>query len=61
MKALLNGGGNSAVIVEHYGDILYRLGDQEAALDQWKKSKELGGSSQFLNQKMTEHLYYLHM
>ena len=54
LKALLNGGENSAVIVEHYGDILYRLGDIEGALDQWKKSKELGGSSRFLNQKIKE-------
>jgi len=58
LKALLNGGEKSAVIVEHYGDILYKLGDFEGALDQWKKSKELGGESQFLIQKINDKKLY---
>ena len=58
LKALLNGGEKSAVIVEHYGDILYKLGDLEGALDQWKKSKELGGESQFLIQKINDKKLY---
>lgn len=58
LKALLNGGEKSAVIVEHYGDILFRLGDFEGALDQWKKSKELGGQSQFLIQKINDKKLY---
>ncbi|SFC27200.1 Tetratricopeptide repeat-containing protein [Flexibacter flexilis DSM 6793] len=32
----------SGVVIEHYGDVLYQLGDKEAALVQWKKAKELG-------------------
>lgn len=58
LKALLNGGEKSAVIVEHYGDILYKLGDLEGALDQWRKSKELGGQSQFLIQKINDKKLY---
>ncbi|MCG8475293.1 MAG: tetratricopeptide repeat protein [Cytophagales bacterium] len=29
----------SGVIVEHYGDVLYQLGDVEGAVNQWKKAK----------------------
>ena len=58
LKALLNGGEKSAVIVEHYGDVLYRLGDSSRALDQWKKAKELGEGSKFLNQKIQEGILY---
>ncbi len=33
----------SGIIVEHYGDVLYRLGEVEKALEQWRKAKEMGG------------------
>ena len=51
-KALKNGGDKSAVVVEHYGDILYQLGDVEGAIIQWKKAKELGEASKFLDKKL---------
>ena len=57
-KALLNGGDKSAVVVEHYGDILYQLGDVEEAISQWKIAKELGEAGQFLNQKVKEGKLY---
>ena len=41
-QAISNGGKSSATIVEHYGDILYRLSKTDAALLQWQKAKELG-------------------
>ena len=58
LKALTNGGDKSAVVVEHYGDILYQLGDVESAISQWKKAKELGEESKFLNQKIEEGKLY---
>lgn len=58
LKALTNGGDKSAVVVEHYGDILYQLGDVESAICQWKKAKELGEASKFLNQKIEEGKLY---
>ena len=58
LKALTNGGDKSAVVVEHYGDILYQLGDVESAISQWKKAKELGEASKFLNQKIEEGKLY---
>jgi tetratricopeptide (TPR) repeat protein len=58
LKALLNGSDKSAVVVEHYGDILYRIGEAREALNQWKKAKELGGDSKSLNQKIEEERLY---
>ncbi|WP_298651372.1 tetratricopeptide repeat protein [uncultured Proteiniphilum sp.] len=42
----------SAEVLEHYGDVLYRTGEKEKALDQWKKAKEMGGDSDALNKKI---------
>ena len=57
-KALKNGGDKSAVVVEHYGDILYQLGDVEGAVIQWKKAKELGEASKFLDKKLEDGKLY---
>ena len=57
-KSLANGSDSSAVVVEHYGDILYQLGEIENAIIQWKKAQELGEASNFLNQKIEEGKLY---
>ena len=54
LKSLLNGSEKSAVVVEHYGDILYKLGEVNEAINQWIKAKELGGDSKFLDRKIEE-------
>ncbi len=51
-RALDNGGDESDVIVEHYGDILYKNNDLEGALKQWRKSLEMGNVSPVLKQKI---------
>ena len=43
---------------EHYGDILYKLGDTKKAVQNWKKAKKLGGSSEFIDQKIKEEKIY---
>ena len=58
LKALNNGSEKSPVVVEHYGDILYMLGDFNAAIIQWKKAKSLGGESKMLNKKIEEKTLY---
>ncbi len=58
LKALINGGDKSAVVVEHYGDILYRLNDIEGAVVQWKKANQLGEASKFLSKKIAERKLY---
>ncbi len=51
-KALDNGGKTSGVVVEHYGDILYRLGKHKEALVQWKKAAGLKDHSKLLKKKI---------
>jgi tetratricopeptide (TPR) repeat protein len=51
-KALDNGGKTSGVVVEHYGDILYRLGKYQEALTQWKKALKLKDHSKLLEKKI---------
>ena len=58
LKSLLNGGANSPVVVEHYGDILYKLGQLDESVEQWKKAKEMGGDTDFLLQKIEEGKLY---
>lgn len=55
--ALKNGGDKNGVIVEHYGDILFMLGRQSEALEQWKKAKEVGETSEFLDEKIKQERY----
>ncbi len=56
-KALSHDKNNSAVQAEHYGDILYELGDTKAAVDIWKKAREYGGNSPILDRKINEKKY----
>ena len=42
----------SADVHEHYGDVLFRTGEPEKALEQWKRAKELGSDSKVLDQKI---------
>ena len=57
-NALLNGGEKSSVIVEHYGDVLYKLGEVDNAIYQWKKARSIGEASDFINQKIEEGILY---
>lgn len=43
---------------EHYGDILYRLGNTKDAVQNWKKAKKLGGTSEFIDQKINDEKIY---
>lgn len=56
-KALDKGGNERAAIVEHYGDVLSKLGESAQAVEYWKKSKELGNNSDILKKKIAEGKY----
>ena len=47
----------SAEVLEHYGDILYKTGEEEKALEQWKKAKEIGSESTTLEKKIKTKKY----
>jgi tetratricopeptide (TPR) repeat protein len=51
-KAINNGGKTSGVVVEHYGDILYKLGKHKEAIEQWKKAIKLKDHSKLLEKKL---------
>jgi tetratricopeptide (TPR) repeat protein len=55
--AIKNGGDKNGVIVEHYGDILFMLGEKDKAIEQWKNALEKGEVSKFLNDKIKQGRY----
>lgn len=55
--AIKNGGDQNGVIVEHYGDILFMLGQKDQAMEQWKKALAIGDGSELLNEKIKQGRY----
>lgn len=53
-KALKANGTDEGVLLEHYGDILFKLGDATGALEQWKKAQAAGGASELIDRKVKE-------
>ncbi|MEJ2004136.1 MAG: tetratricopeptide repeat protein, partial [Cyclobacteriaceae bacterium] len=51
-------GNVSAIYYEHYGDILYKLGKVDEAVEQWKKARELNPNSPLIDKKIAEKTLY---
>jgi tetratricopeptide (TPR) repeat protein len=51
-KAIENNGSGDGDILEHYGDILYKNGNVEQAIEQWKKARKKGRDSEDLDYKI---------
>ena len=49
---------NEALIIEHYGDVLFKLGQLEDALVQWQRAKSSGSKSELLNKKIADRKLY---
>lgn len=56
-RALANEQDPSSVLLEHYGDILWFNGEQDAAREQWKKATKLQDPSEILLQKVETGTY----
>lgn len=58
-QAISNGGDKNGVILEHYGDILYKNGNVEKAVEFWIKASETNDEdlSESLNKKIKEQRY----
>ncbi len=56
-KALADDKTSSAVKSEHYGDIMFYLGNVDAAVENWKKAKANGDQSPVLERKINERKY----
>jgi len=56
-KAIMHDKTNSATQIEHYGDIMFYLGDTDAAVENWKKARSYGEQSPLLDRKINERKY----
>ncbi|TZF83197.1 tetratricopeptide repeat protein [Pedobacter sp. BS3] len=57
-KAISHDRQNSAIQAEHYGDILYKLGETELAVKQWLQAQKYGEKSELLQRKINEKKYF---
>ncbi len=48
----------NGTIVEHYGDVLYQLGQKDKAVQQWERAKKLGDASALLDKKIKDQKIY---
>jgi tetratricopeptide (TPR) repeat protein len=56
-KAMKADSSGSGTILEHYGDILFRLGNKDEAIKYWKEAKEKGTDSATIDRKIAEEKY----
>jgi len=57
-KAIKNTSSSNPVLLEHYGDILYKLDRKESALENWKKANDAGEGSEQLERKIKDKTLY---
>ncbi len=53
-KAMKHGGDNNGTILEHYGDVLFKLNEISAAIEYWYKAKAAGDGSDLLDKKIAD-------
>ncbi len=57
-KSLESGADKSATVLEHYGDVLYKIGDTVKAMEYWQRAKEAGdGASELLDKKIQDRIF----
>lgn len=56
-SAMNNGGKDNGEILDHYGDVLFKEGRTEDAVEYWKKALEAGHESEILNRKIENQTY----
>lgn len=56
-RAMDAGGSESGAILEHYGDILFKLGETAEALQFWKKANGKNGVSEKLDEKIEKQMW----
>ena len=54
VKKAVNVDGNSPTILEHYGDVLFQLGQEAEAVQYWQKAQEKGNKSPLLEKKIMD-------
>ncbi len=47
-----------ASVIEHYGDVLYQLGEHEKAVSEWQRARKAGSGSALLDRKLKDRKLY---
>ncbi len=58
IERAISTGKATAVHFDHYGDILYKLGDVDSAVRQWEKARGMDAKSEKLNKKIANRKIY---
>ena len=58
IERALEQGASSGEVVEHYGDILFKLGDVDEAVQQWMKAKGMDDASELIDKKIADRKLY---
>jgi tetratricopeptide (TPR) repeat protein len=58
MRAIDQSSEKSAVMLEHYGDILFKLGTKDDAVKYWEQAKQAGSDSKLLDKKIHDRNLY---
>ena len=58
LESALEKGATSGEVIEHYGDILFKLGSVEEAVRQWKKAKGMNDTSELIDKKIADRKLY---
>ncbi|MBA2421813.1 MAG: tetratricopeptide repeat protein, partial [Chitinophagales bacterium] len=57
-KAIKNGADEDGTVLEHYGDVLFRMGDVNGAVQYWMRAKEKNVESPTIEKKIAERKLY---
>jgi tetratricopeptide (TPR) repeat protein len=57
-KALQTGGLANGTLLEHYGDILFKLGETTEAIKYWNDAKKAGSTTDFIDKKIADKKLY---
>ncbi|WP_436515033.1 tetratricopeptide repeat protein [Ekhidna sp. To15] len=49
---------DDGTVIEHYGDVLFQLGEVEEAILQWERARDLGSTSELIEKKISDRKLY---
>ena len=58
IEQAIEAGASSGEVIEHYGDVLFKLGQEDEAVKQWKKAKGMDDASETLDKKIADRQWY---
>ncbi len=56
--AIDSGGNENGTILEHMGDVMFKLGDTNSAVDYWTRAREKGETSELIDKKIRDRKFY---